>query len=111
MTTLAMVVSIVSAAVAVGAFIINGRSTIRKDVREDTAETLRLKDERIDELEQKVERLQGEVEKMPQMQSDLNAVAAKVRVLEKRVDEYGCWSSPHCDNRKPLSGPNPHGDI
>lgn len=101
MTTLGMVVSIVSAAVAVGAFLVNSRSTVRKDVREDTAETLRLKGERIGELEQKVDRLQ----------LDIDALAAKVRVLEKRVDEYGCWSSPHCKNRKPLSGPNPHGDI
>lgn len=101
MTTLAMVVSVVSAAVAVGAFLVNSRSTVRKDVREDTAETLRLKDERIDELEQKVDRLQA----------DIDALAAKVRLLERRIDQYGCWNAPHCDNRKPLSGPNPHGDI
>lgn len=96
-----MIVSVVSAVVAVAAFLINGRSTVRKDVREDTAETLRLKDERIDELEQKVDRLQ----------LDIDALAAKVRLLERRIDQYGCWNAPHCDNRKPLSGPNPHGDI
>lgn len=101
MTTLAMVVSVVSAAVAVGAFLINSRSTVRNDVREDTAETLRLKGERIGELEQKVDRLQA----------DIDALAAKVRLLERRIDQYGCWNAPHCDNRKPLSGPNPHGDI
>lgn len=96
-----MIVSVVSAAVAVGAFLINGRSTVRKDVREDTAETLRLKDERIDELEQKVDRLQ----------LDIDALAAKVRLLERRIDQYGCWNAQHCENRKPLSGPSPHGDI
>lgn len=99
--TVAVIVSIASAAVAIGSFLVNARSTVRKDCRDDTTEALKMKDERIDELEQKVNR----------MQSDIDALAAKVRLLERRIDQYGCWNAPHCDNRKPLSGPNPHGDT
>ena len=73
----------------------------RKDSRDDTAATLAMKDERIEELEQKVRRLQ----------SDVDALAAKVRSLEARLNQYGCWSAPHCKDWKPLAGPNPHGTI
>lgn len=106
--TLATVVSILSAIVAVGSFLLNGRVSWRKDVREqvaaDDAEAARLialKDERILELEQKVGRLQN----------DFDALAAKVRELEKKLDEYGCWNGPKCKNRKPLSGPRPEATV
>ena len=99
--TAAVIVSLVSAAVAVVTVIINGRSTVRADCRSDTAATLAMKDERIEELETKVSRLQ----------SDVDALAAKVRSLEQRLDQYGCWNAPHCTSWKPLSGPNPTGTI
>jgi len=80
----------------------------RKDSREqDAADDLeadriiRLKDVRIAELDRRVDGLQIAV----------NDLRGKVRDLELRVDQYGCWNAPHCDTRRPLSGPNPEGSI
>ena len=106
--SLTALIGIVSGAIGVIATLVTIRVQMRKDAREQGAaddveadRVIKLKDERIDELEQKVDRLQ----------LDIDALAAKVRLLERRIDQYGCWNAPHCDNRKPLSGPNPHGDI
>jgi len=85
-------ISVVSAIVALGSFVVNARSTVRKDCRDDTAAA-------------------GEVQKMPKMQEDLNALGRKVRSLEAKLDQYGCWNAPHCGNWHPLSGPAPEGTI
>jgi len=103
-----MLIALVSGAVGVLASLAAMRVQWRRDIRDGRAaddreadRVIRLKDERIAELEVRVDGLQRAV----------NDLREKIRVLELRVDQYGCWNAPHCDTRRPLSGPNPEGSI
>lgn len=111
--TIAVVISLVSVLIVIARFVVDARTASRKDTREEAAEErhkaaaddieadriIALKDKRIEELERRVECLQ----------SDFDALAAKVRMLEARLDQYGCWNAPHCSTWRPLSGPRPEG--
>lgn len=103
-----LAIAIVSAAIAIASFLVNGRVSWRKDLRDqddheaaEAARLIDLKDQRIAELERKIEELQ----------EALNAIRRQIARLERTVDVYGCWNGPHCENRKPLGAVNPDTDI
>lgn len=99
-----MLIALVSGAVGVLASLAAMRVQWRKDIRDERAaddveadRVLRLKDERIAELEVRVEGLQRAVDDLRE----------KIRVLEQQVDQYGCWRGPDCEERWALGGPRP----
>ena len=97
-------IAMLSGVAGVAATLAAVRVQWRKDSREqDAADDLeadriiRLKDVRIAELALRVDGLQLAV----------NDLRDKIRSLELQVDQYGCWNGPHCENRRPLGGPQP----
>ena len=99
---------LVSGVAGVVAGVVTARYTLRKDAREQSEaddreadRLIALKDLSIAELVARVDGLQIAV----------NELRDKIRALEIKLDQYGCWHGPHCENRRPLSGPNPEGSI
>ena len=99
-----MLIALVSGAVGVLASLAAMRVQWRRDIRDGRAaddreadRVIRLKDERIAELEVRVDGLQRAVDDLRE----------KIRVLEQQVDQYGCWRGPDCEDRWALGGPRP----